>query len=443
MRKAFDLRPLDFNDVVGRSFSLFMANFVGYLRWMLIMWLLPMLVVAVLFYFALEPFDWAGSTMRPQPSLLEPNHYSVYVWLLHLASVVFAFTTGASGIYYMTSRIYVGDNPSLNSVMRAVYSRFTHVAGTGFVHVMALVAITVGCIAPPVMMGKADSAGGAVLLGLLLWGGFIPIILWYNSTYGLNTVSVMLDDAESMETYGRSAYLTKRFRMRYAGIIFVSVLLVGAPGVPGLLSIPGIVAQNLLVDDAGTPLLGVVVGLMWDALLLPLFFIPPVVYYFDMRCRKESYDLAVMARNFGIAEGEMQRFRFNPHMGYVPKGWKGDPNRRRHKQVRKPNQRPAAVRHANAGMQVAQPWGPQPGMGAGFPGGQPNWGPPPGQQQWGPPQGPPQQWGPPQGPPQQWGPPPGQQWQNPQWGPPNPNPPSLPGVRRPPNYPNRNNRGGR
>ncbi|MCA8945230.1 MAG: hypothetical protein KDB29_03310 [Planctomycetes bacterium] len=426
MRKAFDLRPLDFNDVIGRSFSLYTANFVAYLRWFLLMWLLPMMVVAVVFYFALDPYDWSGSLTRPEPSLFEPNRYALYHWILQLSALLFGFTTGASGIYYMTARVYVGGNPTLTEVMRAVYQRFGHVAGTGFLHVCVLIAISVACIMPPILLVGANSKGAGVLLGMVLWCAYVPLILWYYAAYGLNTSTVMLDEAETTESFGRSAYLSKGFRMRVAGILFVTILVVGAPGVPGLLSIPAIVAETMLVNDAGSPLLGVMVGLLSNALLLPLFFIPFVVYYFDMRCRKESYDLAVMARNFGIAEGEMQRFRFNPHLGYVPKGWKGERTRKR-KGVRKPNQRPAAVRHAAAGMQMAQPWGPQPGMPGGFPGGA-------------------QQWGPPPAPPQpQWAPPPGQ-WQNPQWGPPqspqnpqyqpNPNPPPLPGVRRPISPPN-------
>lgn len=428
MRKAFDLRPLDFNDVLGRGFSLFMANFVGCLRWFLVMWLLPMLAVAVLFYFALEPYDWVGSLDRESPSLFEPNRYAIYFWLLKFAGLSLAFSTGASGIYYMTARVYVGGNPSLSEVMRAVYSRFSQVAGIAFLHVMIVGGLTLACWAPPFMLWDSGEKGTAVLLGFLLWSAWLPLLLWYWSVYGLNTPVVMLDDAEATEAFTRSAYLTKRARMRLIGVLVVVTMVVGAPGIPGLLGIPGAVFELLLVKEE-LPLLGVIANVAWDAVLLPLFFTPFVVYYFDMRCRKESYDLAVMARNFGIEEGEMQRYRFNPGLGYTPKGWTGQPGRRR-PAVRKPVQRPAAVRHASAGMPVApidfahgaQPqWGPQPGMPGAFPGGNPQWQAPP---QW------PQQMPPQPGWPQQASP----QWQAaPQ---PNPNPPPLPGVRRPgPSFP--------
>jgi hypothetical protein len=402
MRKAFDLRPLDFSDVLGRSFSLFTANFVGYLRWFLIMWLLPMFVVAGLLYLALDPFNWVGIPGREAPSLFEANSYAAYFWLLKLAGIVFAFTTGASGVYYMTARVYVGGNPGLGEVVRAVGSRFSHVAGAGFLHEMVVVGITFGCLAPPFLLWEGDK-GTAVLAGFVLWTAWLPLMLWYTSVYSLNTPSIMLDDAEATEAFQRSAFLTKRARGRLMGVTLVTVIVVGAPGIPGLLTIPSMVGKELLVD-AGLPLLTVVVDLAWDAVMLPLFFIPLVVYYFDMRCRKESYDLAVMARNFGIEETEMARFRFNPDLGYTPKGWKGE-RARRQKVVRLPQQR-VAQRPMPVG-----PWGPQPGITGGVQGGQ--WGPPPDQNpQWAPsPHNP--QWGPPQ-PNPQWGPP----LQNPQPGPP-------------------------
>lgn len=392
MRKAFDLRPLDFNDILSRSFSLFTANFVGLLRWFLIAWLLPVLAVAILFYFALEPYQWAG---RPghDPSMFEFSNYAAYVWLVKLASVSLAFSIGAAGIYYLGARLYVGDRPGLREVMQAVQERLNHMAGAAFLHVLAFVAITFFCLVPPVILGRSGEIGWALLWGLFGWCGYIPIAMWYFGRFGLNVASTMLDDAEAMESFARSSYLTKKFRMRFAGVMITAVLVVGLPGVPGLLTIPALLGEELLADK-GLPLLGVLLRLGWDAVLLPLFFLPPVVFYFDMRCRKEGYDLTVMARNFGIAEGEMQRYRFNPDLGYVPRGWKG-PIVRGSKPVRRPQQRSAGARMAQKGLKpAATPWGPQPGMPGAFPGGgpqAPQQAPPQGQWQGPGQQGPPQQ----------------------------------------------------
>ena len=443
MRKAFDLRPLDFNDVLGRSFSLYTSNFVAYLRWFAIFWLVPMLAVAVLFYFALDPYDWVGHRHLEKPSIVEPNRYAAYHWLLGICAVAFGFTTGAAGVYFITARAYVGESLGFGELMKAVQKRFAHQAGVGFLHVISVVGWTVFCWATPFLMWDANNEGAAILVGMILWCGWLPTLLWYKGTWGLNTGVTMLDDAEATEAYGRSRFLTKGMRMRLAGVFLVTTFVVGAPGIPGLLTIPGIIASSMLGDE-GMPLIGMVVGLAWDAVLLPLFFIPVVVFYFDMRCRKESYDLAVMALNFGIDEAEMARYRFNSDMSYYPKDWKGSRDRgRRRAHVRLPAQRSAQQRHAQAGMPSAPPmqWGNQP-----LPG---QWVPPeqgfdpaqPGQGQWGPPQQyPPQQgqwpqqqpFDPTQGGQGQWQPPPqqgpGMQPPSP-WGPPQGL--QLPNQRRP------------
>ena len=417
MRKALDLRPLSFSDVMSRSFSLYAANFVGYLRWFMLMWLLPMVAVAGIFYFALDPYDWVGNPAREEPGILEPSRYAAYFWIVKIAAVVLAFTTGASGVYYLTARVYAGGNPGFSEVAQAVYTRFGHIFGAGFLHTLVLVGLTAFCWFTPILVGQSELEVG-ILLGLLLWLGWPVLMLWYLGVWGLTTPVVVLDDAQATEAYSRSGFLTKSWRMRLIGIFVTAALLAGAPGVPGLLSIPGILLAHLAAEHMGH-LAAQMVSLFWAALLLPLFFVPVVIYYFDMRCRKEGYDLAVMALNFGIAEGELARYRFNPGLGYYPKGWKGERGRRQG--VRRPAQRAPAQRHQNSGMAVAQPmpFGPQPGMTGGWPQQQPQQ---PPQQPW-PPQ---QQW--PQQPPQQPWPP---------QAPPNPNAPPLPPMNRPPQYPPR------
>ncbi|MBZ0137444.1 MAG: hypothetical protein K8I27_13840 [Planctomycetes bacterium] len=381
MRKAFDLRPLVFSDVLGRSFSLYTSNFVPLLRWFAIFWLVPMLATAVLFYFALDPYDWVAHRHLEKPSLVEPNRYAAYHWLLSLAAVLFAFTTGAAGIYFVAARTYVGDNPGFGDLMRAVQKRFGHVAGVGFLHVLVIAGWTLFCWASPFLLWEGDEEGMAILVGFVLWCAWLPVLLWYLGTWGLNTAVPLLDDAEATEAFGRSRFLTKGFRMRLAGVFVLVTLAVGAPGIPGLLTVPGLIATSMLGDN-GYPLIGQIVGLAWDAVLLPLFFIPVVVYYFDMRCRKESYDLTVMALNFGINEQELARYRFNPGVGYFPEGWKGNRSRAR-AHVRMPLQRAPQQRQAQMGVSVPPPGG-QWGAAQPLPG---QWAPPPQipSSQWGPP----------------------------------------------------------
>ena len=43
MRKAYDLRPLDFGDILGRSFSLFTSHFTRFVLLFAFLYLLPVL----------------------------------------------------------------------------------------------------------------------------------------------------------------------------------------------------------------------------------------------------------------------------------------------------------------------------------------------------------------------------------------------------------------
>lgn len=324
MRKAFDLKPLGFNDVMGRSFSLYASAFMPFARWFLLAWTLPMLLLMALLYFALDPYSTAG--MIEEESIWQAGGYASYYWLLKLAALVLGFSVGASGLYYIGARHYVGGKPGLGEVARAIAARAGHLVGTSTLNVLILLAMTLVCFGLPVLMIVDGDAFEGFLLMFLLSFLWVPAIGTYLGFWGMSVGCVTLDDASTPEAFSRSAFLSKGFRLRFVGMVAVGMLVVGAPGVPGLMTIPALVLQPLLADR-GIAVIGDLVRVAWEGLLLPLFFLPLVPYYFDMRCRKEGYDLAVMARNFGIEEGEMMRYRMNPHAGYMPPGYKPERGR--------------------------------------------------------------------------------------------------------------------
>ncbi|MCC7508123.1 MAG: hypothetical protein IT464_01960 [Planctomycetes bacterium] len=392
MRKAFDLRPLDFGDVMGRGFSLYAAAFVAFARWFLLAYTLPMVLLTLALYLMFDPYNWVGHSARREPGVWEINSLAAYYWLLKLASVAFGATVGAAGVYYLGARLYVGGQPSLAEVAKAFYARSTHLLGSSLLHLFAVLGITLVLFGLPISMALGGEGSGAAGMAVVLGFLWVPLLGWYLGAYALNVPCVMLDDAQALESFGRSTFLTRGFRMRLLGVMACAGLLVGAPGLPGLLTVPAWIGQSLL-EDAQWPLLGDLIRVLWDGVLLPLFFTPVVVFYFDMRCRKEGYDLAVMARNFGIEEGEMMRYRMNPDVGYRPPGYK-PPKGRRASVPRMPQVQPQQNWGGNPHWQPAPQWGPPPpGWQAGPP---PGWMPPPPPPGWqpGPPANP--HWAPPQ-----------------------------------------------
>ena len=127
----------------------------------------------------------------------------------------------------------------------------------------------------------------------------------------------MLENAGPIEAFGRAASLCKKYRWRLIGLSTVMALCVFA------LSIPGFVIQSLFQEES--PFWGMVLSEVWGALLMPLGSVYIVLYYFDLRCRKEGFDVAVLAQSFGIASESIPMVRSKRtgryHIeGYFPDG---------------------------------------------------------------------------------------------------------------------------
>jgi hypothetical protein len=321
MPKAFDLKPLTFGDILGRSFSLLTTGFLPILRWTLLFWTLPVVLTTLALHFLFDPYGGPFEQSR-----FDGGTYTAYVLLRTVVEMTLGFSLLAAGVSFISARLYVGDRPGLLEVVNAIRARINSVVGTGLLHGLCILAITVILFIPSLLAlaeGDGWAAAGAATLSLMVW---VPLIGVYLGFFGLNLTCVMLDDSSSIESFGRSRQLSKGFRMRLFALLTVVLLVFGAPGVWGLLMVPGMLVDTMLADT-NYRVLGDLALVLWQSLLVPVFFMAPVVYFFDMRSRLEGYDLAVMARNFGIEEGEMEWYRMNPHAGYSPDG---------HKQQRRP-----------------------------------------------------------------------------------------------------------
>jgi len=330
MATAFDLRPLQFGDHLGRSFSIFLRHWVSLARWYGLTFVLPVVAVTLVMNLVLRPYAYIDNRMV-EPSMFEPNASAAYWWLMRLVALCVAHWFSAAGVIYMAGRIYVGDSPGFVETAKAVLSRGGHLTATAFVYLVGLAGILVLCIGPGFLIGQGgrNSAvqGWLYVIFVGVPAAFFALA-FFIGRFGLCLSCVMLDDADATAAFHRSSQLSKRFRWRLAMLVMVAAIITGVPGLWSVLDIPGIVGRALL-ESSGLPMVGDVLYVCWQGLLAPLFLLPTVVFFFDQRCRKEGYDLAVMARNFGIDEGQLLRFQMDPMLGYIPKGYKHDPNRPR------------------------------------------------------------------------------------------------------------------
>ena len=319
MRKAFDLRPLDFGDILSRSFSLYITHFSMFAGLFLLFVFVPAaLIQAGEYLFLPAPKASTSGRMIEDPA---KAFIGVFIWLLE---VVLAMAIAGGGIYFLVSRVYMGAKTNIREAIRAIGGHFGQLLGTGLIVLVAVGALS-AIFVVPFVVGATDTntrdAFKTVTVAIMLGMVVSPLLLWLFSRYGLVFCAVMLEDLGADEAFSRSAELTKGYAWRLIGLCTVMLLCYW------LLQIPaGVVSAAFAKSSRQWQLVGALIGSAWTSLMLPLIVIPSVIYYFDLRCRKEGFDLAVLAATFGVDPNFIARLQATGRYSYdipayVPKGW--------------------------------------------------------------------------------------------------------------------------
>lgn len=322
MAKAFELNQLSTNDCISRGFSLFSKNFTRMMSWVGLSWLLPMLVIMSFGYTVFDPYAMADRGIRYNPDLWSTSDYALFHWLLYFSGIFILFAITYSGLVFMSARFYLGDNPPLTEIIKFVFKRFGAIFSVGVGNLLFGLAMIGLPFSVSVLLFLTDEPGSGFAVGLFISAPIAIVLIWFvYARYGLSMVTVICDDDGSTEAFPRSSYLTKKYRGRVVALIAMALLIVGGPFNTGLMSLGGLLIKNML-EGVDKHLLGDALRLCWFALCVPLMITPFVVMFFDMICRKENYDLAVMAQEFGISQTQMDEFRFDSTKGYMPKGYR-------------------------------------------------------------------------------------------------------------------------
>jgi hypothetical protein len=132
----------------------------------------------------------------------------------------------------------------------------------------------------------------AVVTGVGTW-----FTLYVACGYGVTTPIVVLEQlGSSFDAFGRSWELSRGFKLKILGLATVAFLLCNI--------IPSQVLQALAsAFMRTTPALGI--GLTAGSILLPLVLAPVVasvitLIYYDLRVRREAFDLQMLGQQLGI-----------------------------------------------------------------------------------------------------------------------------------------------
>jgi hypothetical protein len=294
---GFELRPLSLGELLDRAFLLYRRNFWLFASIML----LPAVLILPMQFVVLrnqgQPFPWS----RPMAQSQTPPYTFIFLlayWFIY--AVVQAATT------FAVSDTYLGRATTVREAYGKVRGRFWRVIGVTLgvgIRVFALmflfvvVAAIIG-VALTTALGRGGGATRAVAalfsLGLMLGG--VVLALWLGVRYAVSIPAMLLENSKGRAAIHRSVDLSRGRR----GQAFVAILLglVVTYAMAFLFQGPfyaGIALAKMngelptwliLAMSASSTIGGVVAG--------PLLMIILVIFYYDLRIRKEAFDLQQM-----------------------------------------------------------------------------------------------------------------------------------------------------
>ena len=265
---ALDLRPLSLGELLDRTFFLYRRHFLLFIGIAAV----PYLVILVPVLAGLVLYRLLAHS---SPSFVPAAAVVGIVLIILVAMAVFvAFLYSAGASVFAVSEIYAGRHASIRGSFRMVRGKEWILLGVMF------------------------------LSGLIIMGGFLALIIpgiYLMCRIPLATAAAMIENIGPGDAIGRSFFLTKDFAGRSALIYLLAVSL--QYGVGLMFQMPFLVLTAVTAKQSHLMLLwtvlGQVGGLLGGILVAPVHTIGFALFYYDLRVRKEAFDLQMMMQAIG------------------------------------------------------------------------------------------------------------------------------------------------
>lgn len=276
-----DLKPMELGEILDGALAIFRRHFGLFVRLGVAALWLP---VALTIYIQL-----AGG--REQHLLL-----TLGVALTQYFAGLF-LTAGAIRVI---SDSYLGREPLLGDALSLGASKIwpLFVVGLGKGIILGLIAALIGIVAALALPSLAGTGGGlAVLIMTLLIVVGVWLLIFVACGYAVTTPVVVLEHlGGAFDAFGRSWDLTRTFKRKIFGIAFVAYLIFTLP----MAAVGGLGAYFII----HAPLIGQAIEVLAAALpivMTPLLSCVFTLLYYDLRVRREAFDLEILSQQLGIS----------------------------------------------------------------------------------------------------------------------------------------------
>jgi hypothetical protein len=275
---TLDLRPLSLGELLDRTFTLYRGHFLLFLGisaipqvFVLVIQLAQALVAPASNIFSLPNPNLPAP--MPQFSVTGFAYMLAFMFAAGIVSVVaYLFSQGATVI--AVSDLYLGRTTTLGGAFRRVRGKLAVIFG---VVVLTFLAVFAGCVL------------------LIIPGIYIALRL------AVGVQAAVLEGVGPGDALSRSFALTKE----NAGRVFLIFLLYAflSYGLIALLGVPFIVGTFLAKNNSDLvrmfTMMTQVGSFIASSLVMPFGTIAMSLFYYDMRVRKEGFDLQMMMNPLG------------------------------------------------------------------------------------------------------------------------------------------------
>ena len=267
------LRPLDLGASLDAAIKICRARFRPLVTVVFVV-TLPALVLTALVQLSAGSASSITKT-DPQTNLPTFDGKAFGIYLAGVAVVlvltVVSSALATAGAFRIISGVYLGDEPTWQDSLRFAWHRLGSVL---WVTVLVLL---------------------ASLVGLLV---FLVGYAWVRTAFAFAVPVLLVEGLRGTEALGRSRRLVQGRFWPVLGTLFIAFLLASA--VQGAISAPAIILTFTSPGSAAGAVVQFVTALVGTAIVTPFTAAVVVVVYFDLRVRKEGFDLVLLAQRVGV-----------------------------------------------------------------------------------------------------------------------------------------------
>lgn len=305
------LTPMSVADIVDASIRLYRRNFGPFVGITAIVYA-PMGVLQIIMMYAAGQMMQNATSSSAGPA---PEHLAVifgtYIGLLLMALLAVPISQGALSI--AVSRRYLNYPVTVGDAYSAIGVRWASLIGAVFLTVLMIGGVTAIIFTPGTMLvamlAERKEIAGAVAVGVLFFGGLVVAVIYLWVKLMFVTAVVAVEGTSAVAGITRSWNLVSNEWWRCFGTYFllglVTLIIMYAVSYPvSAVAMFAVGTANLALGQA----ISGAVTMVANMVIQPILIVALVLLYYDLRVRKEGFDLQLLARAMKLPETELPTY---------------------------------------------------------------------------------------------------------------------------------------